>query len=82
MNAPKKIWLSRHMDWDDVEKQSDDDIAYVRTDLVDGLANPLKGLAESDFGYDGWTLELDQLAQQIRIALKALDDAEIGRGME
>ena len=42
MNAPKKIWLSRHMDWDDVEKQSEEDIAYVREDVVLGLVEALE----------------------------------------
>jgi len=40
--APKKIWLSTYMYWEDVEKQSEEDIPYTRTDLVDGLVSLLK----------------------------------------
>ena len=40
--APKKIWLSRHMDWEDVEKQSEEDIGYVREDVVLELVEALK----------------------------------------
>jgi hypothetical protein len=80
--APKILW------YDDQEcaagpvQFNSDEVKYVRADLVDGLAKALEKLVKADFGYDGWTPELDQSALQIRAALKALESAEIGRGME
>lgn len=41
MNAPKKIWLSRYMDWDDVEKQTESDIPYIRADIVEEMRQKL-----------------------------------------
>jgi hypothetical protein len=66
MKAPKRIWLSRHMDWDDVEKQSDDDVRYVRADLVDGLVEALQELCDLGIG----TARIDKA----RAALKALEE--------
>jgi len=43
--APKKIWLSRYMNWDD-RKQADGDIGYIREDLVDELYAALEITAE------------------------------------
>ena len=40
--APKKIWVSPYMEWEDVVQQSKTDIAYIRADLVDGLVEALK----------------------------------------
>ena len=39
--APKKIWLSRCMDWEDVVQQSQTDIPYIRADIVDDLIKAL-----------------------------------------
>lgn len=71
MNAPKKIWV-------DPEKEGaiwpcHNGIEYIRADLVDGLVEALEGLQEwvNGTAYD-----------KARAALKALESAEIGRGME
>ena len=39
--APKKIWLSRCMEWEDVVQQSQTDIPYIRADIVDDLIKAL-----------------------------------------
>ena len=40
--APKKIWLSTCMEWEDVVQQSQSDIPYIRADIVDELVGALK----------------------------------------
>ena len=39
--APKKIWLSRCMEWEDVVQQSQTDIPYIRADIVNDLIKAL-----------------------------------------
>jgi len=39
--SPKKIWLSRCMEWEDVVQQSQTDIPYIRADIVDELLKAL-----------------------------------------
>jgi len=67
MEAPKKIWVAN-----DVYR---DETPYIRADLVDGLVIALKHWFSS---LSDW----DQLEDEVKAALKALESAEIGRGME
>jgi hypothetical protein len=91
MEAPKKIWLSKHMDWDDVEKQSEEDIAYFCEDVVLGLVEALEVAAyvfrvyQAHHEYKTHNEKAERnksYAEQMEAALKALESAEIGRGME
>jgi hypothetical protein len=68
MKAPKRIWLSRHMDWDDVQKQSDDDVDYVRADLVGDLVEGLEDMIKGGESM-GW-----ESAIKARAALKVLEE--------
>ena len=49
--APKKIWLSPCMEWEDVVQQSQSDIPYIRADIVDELVEALKYCMRYN-GYD------------------------------
>jgi hypothetical protein len=83
MKAPKKVWLSKHMDWDDVEKQSEEDIAYVREDVVLGLVKALEVAAyvfrvyEAHHEYKKHQEKAERnksYAEQMESALKALEE--------
>lgn len=79
--APKKIWVYPHNmessdnDWVSTEPVLDGDVPYIRADLVDALVEALEIIA------GGWVC-VDEAGLTARAALKALESAEIGRGME
>ena len=71
MNAPKKVWMRVNMAPKRLmeEKLFDDDIAYIRADLVDGLVEALEELMKfSRFQSD------DVLIKDARAALKELEE--------
>ena len=72
MNAPKKIWV----DEPDVfcKSYSNDEILYIRADIVEEMREAVKKMVDGDFGSDGWSLELDRAANQMRSALKRLEE--------
>jgi hypothetical protein len=60
------------MDWDDVEKQSEEDIAYVREDVVLGLVDALNHWKNAK------TLASMHLEMEnFEAALKALEDPDV-----
>jgi hypothetical protein len=72
MEAPKKIWV-------DSEKEGaiwpcHNGIEYIRADIVDGLVEALEH-------YCNVLEKINMTAYRGRAALKALESAEIGRGM-
>ena len=78
MEAPKILW------YDDQEcaagpvQFNSDEVKYVRADLVDGLVKIMEdfpGFTEDAAVGDAWV-------ESLWAALKALESAEIGRGME
>jgi len=80
MEAPKKIWTNIGKNgcrWADVtvSKQSEEETLYIRADLVDGLVEALEH-------YCNVLEKINMTAYRGRAALKALESAEIGRGME
>jgi hypothetical protein len=88
--APKKIWMVEETCWSDHE-QPCGEIPYIREDVVLGLANAVEAAREVFRVYqthhentgDEKKAERNKFyADQMEAALKALDDAEIGRGMK
>ena len=84
MNAPEKIWVDGEMVGESGFASCFDEpmgggyTAYVRADLVDGLVKIMEdfpGFTEDAAVGDAWV-------ESLWAALKALESAEIGRGME
>jgi len=67
--APKKIWMATDDAFDEYTHQFDDDVAYIRADLVDGLVKALEEWADSK------NAEAEYIAMdKARAALKALEE--------
>jgi hypothetical protein len=62
--APKKIWVDEPDVF--IKPVMDDDVAYIRADLVDGLVDVLQELCDLGIG----TARIDKA----RAALKALEE--------
>jgi hypothetical protein len=79
--APKKIWVWDYAAHQMVNENPDStDVAYIRADLVDGL---VEALELSAFHMHKITTSRGKADYSVvRAALKALESAEIGRGME
>lgn len=77
--APKKIWVWDYAADQMVNENPDStDVPYIRADLVDGLVEALEFAKV-------WTNQrifIQAVKPKIEAALKALETAEIGRGME
>jgi hypothetical protein len=92
MNAPKKIWVWGYAADQMVNDNPDStDIPYIRADLVDGLVKAVETAREvfqvyqAHHEYKGDEKKAERnkfYAEQMEAALKALESAEIGRGME
>ena len=75
MEAPKKIWVWDYAADQMVNENPDStDVLYIRADLVDGLVEALEEFR--DYGLGTSTMI------KAKAALKALESAAIGRGME
>jgi hypothetical protein len=83
MNAPKKIWWTPDEELAGVGKHGDDDVPYVRADLVDGLANAVEAAREVFRVYqthhenkgDEKKAERNKFyAEQMEAALKSLEE--------
>jgi len=79
MTAPKILW------YDDQEcaagpvQFNTDEVKYIRADLVDGLVDALEYMLNVCPPID---TSGEDAHEKARAALKALESAEIGRGME
>ena len=83
--APKKIWMSDFVDWEECFAEYEQDTQYIRADLVDGLVEALGELYEvaknvDDEGPLGEGWQSDWLIEELRkarAALKALDEEAV-----
>jgi hypothetical protein len=74
--APKILWYDDQDCSAGPVQFGDDEIKYVRADLVEGLVEALEeAVAGMGGSYAIWSITA-------KAALKALESAEIGRGME
>ena len=83
--APKQIWAEHeYREWSFKPSDFEDGTEttqYIRADLVDGLVEALEGLLSCpDDPVE--IMEKVIAAKKALAALKALEEAEIGRGME
>lgn len=72
MNAPKKIWMSEDTLWEAYKIQHEDDIPYIRADIVDELVEALERLARLGNGNNYGNSIGNEIA---RAALKKLEES-------